>query len=300
MENVKLRLDFFFSLGFKLHKGDEYTLHNRKRAIPGKLTANTMSEDDEENNIRFINSFASRKNMGERPCDRLLPVDLTFEDHECDELCKGLAREVDWIAEDNPIVNVTHWKPDLEALIKLQIEHDKKSEIKLLDGHFYSFILKGGMFTGEYRVSRKSFMTYDSVCTNKICGSSEASNIEYLRGPARLDETIKQKQGDKVRIEYRYLLEEIPVIDVFTFQFETEIEICVIDSDGHIIPIDKECFIAYHPLLDEMEVAKERQVNFTVNEVMTWSSSRYDDALKLVNRLQVNGYLAEITLPIAK
>ena len=69
-----------------------------------------------------IPSFAPRKNTGQQPCDGDLPVVTYWRDMEDFEHHKD--GRVSWT--DGMI---KYWMPDLDALIKMQDEHDKKQAV---------------------------------------------------------------------------------------------------------------------------------------------------------------------------
>ncbi len=79
-KNVKLRLDFFLSLGLKLVKWDEFTVPTR--TADGLATEDLKVVHDTENannawerdNECFVVSLAPRKNTGALPCGDDVPV----------------------------------------------------------------------------------------------------------------------------------------------------------------------------------------------------------------------------------
>ncbi len=102
----ELRLDYFLSKGLKLVTGD-------------------TSTSDIENQC-FIVSFAQRKNTGEQPCGDDVPVIINGNNgYEHEYLSKVVAWDRSPEKSSNgAFYAILTWKPDLDALIKMQIEHD--------------------------------------------------------------------------------------------------------------------------------------------------------------------------------
>jgi hypothetical protein len=114
----KLRLDYFLSLGLKLHKKDEYIFKGRSYVITDEDNAFVMSRTDFENQERFITSFVPRKNEGAQPCGDGVPVVVEYDDGgEYSELASDLT----WNKQA-----LKSWKPNLYVLTKMQAEHDAK------------------------------------------------------------------------------------------------------------------------------------------------------------------------------
>lgn len=118
----KLRLDYFLSLGLKLVKGDEYDYSNMhiKLAPVGVKSSNKPCENDEN---RFITSFALRKNTGVQPCGDDVPVvvERVDEGH-----WSNAAKACDWNTGIG-VDDINSWKPDIDALIKMQDEFDSNA-----------------------------------------------------------------------------------------------------------------------------------------------------------------------------
>jgi hypothetical protein len=130
---MKLRLDFFLSIGGELAESDElYDDFNNHGVVfnytipyglvfAGELYVMCDDGDtaiygarDQQN--LFITSFAPRKNIGEQPCgDDVVSVALTNG-----SIKSGLAENFEWTGAGAYVVQ--SWNPDLEALIKMQAE----------------------------------------------------------------------------------------------------------------------------------------------------------------------------------
>jgi hypothetical protein len=102
------------------------------------------------------------------------------------------------------------------------------------------------------------------------------------------------------RVEHGVALDDDIKINTATFKFETESEICVLDKDGHIDAIDKEWFIAFHPISTktELEIAQEKQINKLLPMIDFIGGDTELNRARLV-KLQENNELAEIVLPLA-
>lgn len=99
-----------------------------------------------------------------------------------------------------------------------------------------------------------------------------------------------------MRIEHITVLDGDNITELFTYQFETDIELCVIDSDGHGRFIDKENFVAYHPIKTELDIAKEKQV-VDYHTKLTNKGFRLDQLA--IKCMQANNMLAGIDLPLS-
>ena len=103
------------------------------------------------------------------------------------------------------------------------------------------------------------------------------------------------------RVEHGVALDDDIKINTVTFKFETDSEICVLDKDGHIDAIDKEWFIAFHPISTkkELEIAKEKQIDRLLAMVDFIGGDTTDNRARL-EYLQYNNELPEIILPLEK
>ena len=117
----KLRLDYFLNFGIELVDGDIIV-----DLDGGWYNCCDMNVDLFGNGRggckRFIKSFAPRKNTGEQPCvDDVQVVAVVRHGRDW----RATAKKCDWSIDLEP-GDIKTWKPDLDALIKLQDEHDKK------------------------------------------------------------------------------------------------------------------------------------------------------------------------------
>ena len=121
---MKLRLDFFKSIGGKVAKGDVVIDSDGNRvAIKSSALLNSYNLANHSDDKCFIESFALRKNTGEQPCGDDMPV---LVEHSVSECLDGEAHKAfmcEWDLNDGCIKS---WEYDLEALIKMQAEHDAK------------------------------------------------------------------------------------------------------------------------------------------------------------------------------
>jgi len=103
------------------------------------------------------------------------------------------------------------------------------------------------------------------------------------------------------RVEHGVALDDDIKINTVTFKFETDSEICVLDKDGHIDAIDKEWFIAYHPISTktELEVAQEKQIDNLLPMIDFIGGDTELNRARLI-KLQENNELSEIVLPLEK
>ena len=116
----KLRLDFVLKQGVELVEGDLYSCEDYEVVkITKALTLHFSLADDGFNNKRFITSFADRENEGEKPVENAIAVDYGIDSGK--SIASGTTE-----AYCVPWKLVTNWKPNYDALLKMQIEHDKK------------------------------------------------------------------------------------------------------------------------------------------------------------------------------
>jgi hypothetical protein len=112
---------------------------------------------------------------------------------------------------------------------------------------------------------------------------------------------VKPEPDMLCRVEHGVALDDDIKIDTVTFNFETDAEICVLDKDGHIDAIDKEWFIAFHPISTktELEIAQEKQIDNLLPMIDFIGGDTELNRARLV-KLQENNELAEIVLPLEK
>ena len=120
----KLRLDYFLSLGLKLVEGDTCTSPSLSvmHTIEDKDDAEDWNNDSDLNNQCFVLEFAHRKNTGEQPCGDDVPVIMKDKDNNTS---RGAASYYEWSLKKGRYITFI---PDLDALIKMQNEHDKQGK----------------------------------------------------------------------------------------------------------------------------------------------------------------------------
>jgi hypothetical protein len=123
MKDTKLRLDYLFSIGIKLAEGDEYNYLGMEVILRNNDLA-TTNKPTTTDNERFITSFAPRKNKGVQPVGDSVPVTAILNGFES-EPEKSIAAGFNWIIE-GVTGDIETWMPNLNELIKMQIEHDKQ------------------------------------------------------------------------------------------------------------------------------------------------------------------------------
>jgi len=123
---MKLRLDFFKSIGGKVAKGDVVIDSDGNRvAIKSSALLNSYNLANHSDDKCFIESFAPRKNTGEQPCGDDMPVLAEVDGIDgFDAPHVVFASQWKWRGDGN----LTAWKYDLEALIKMQAEHDAEKD----------------------------------------------------------------------------------------------------------------------------------------------------------------------------
>jgi len=117
---MKLRLDYFLSLGLTLEHGD---FIDDGDGNPFEITQLNQLILDKYVKFYTVVSFVPRKNTGEQPCDDDMPVLVEYSVSECLDGEAHAAFMFEWDLNDGCIKS---WKYDLEALIKMQAEHDTK------------------------------------------------------------------------------------------------------------------------------------------------------------------------------
>jgi uncharacterized protein YqkB len=119
----KLRLDYFLSLGLKLVEGDE-VWHCRALKLDSSTQAESYNSARDYDCSVHITSFAPRKNEGVQPCGDDAPVVVNFNDYSASS-CGSSANGLEWKI-CHACSDIYSWKPDLDALIKMQAENDAK------------------------------------------------------------------------------------------------------------------------------------------------------------------------------
>jgi len=97
---------------------------------------------------------------------------------------------------------------------------------------------------------------------------------------------------ERYRIEYRCNINGLTVAE-FTLKFETELEYCGLDKDGHCLAIDKSEFVALHAFKSELDIAEEKQVE-EVSKLLSKNGMSHDTIW--IKCLQSHGMLAGIKL----
>jgi hypothetical protein len=116
---MKLRLDYFLSIGGETAIGDGFIgCDGDSYIIEGDDGDDFSDANDPDNVSRFITSFAPRKSKGEQPCGDDMPVVVNWHDGVVENTTAG------WVSWDNS--DIDDWSFCLEALIKMQAEHDTK------------------------------------------------------------------------------------------------------------------------------------------------------------------------------
>lgn len=186
MNDVKLRMDYFLSLGLKLADGDIYLSMNGDMFMVGDdieaMHANVVSERDKE---KFIVSLAPRKNTGVQPVGDSVPVIVYWGHDNSDESLFGAT---DWEIElDN--INIATWKPSIDALIKMQIQNDElnSSDIEWKNGD--ECISNGDLFYYVGKTPLVKHCTYGDCIIQLYDGRPAFAFISELTKP----ETQEQK-----------------------------------------------------------------------------------------------------------
>ena len=265
-----LRVGFIKSMGIEPVKGDGFI---NDMCICDEF--NPFNAEHRESMLRndtVITSFAPRKNTGEQPCGDDVPVVVKLEDVRRDVY--KLASEFYWQHDECGM----EWKPDLEALITMQAEHDAKQVDHFITG-----------------ISEKE--TKESII--RMANSIKPKQLVYTPEIAL---THSKPEPDMLcRVEHKYCLSDDISVDTVTFKFEADNEFCCIDKDGCVLPIDKEWFIAFHPISSktELEIAQEKQINKLLPMIDFIGGDTELNRARLV-KLQENGELSEIVLPLEK
>lgn len=321
-EQSKLRLDFFLGLGLELVVGDEVKKYDFKTptAIDGELEDwNRTTECDKE---WVINSLTPRKNTGEKPCGDDVPIVASWHGGD------NTKNKVDYFTWGfkSGFANIKSWKPDLEALLKMQDEHDNKTKIKVDE------IIQARNKSHDSKEDQASKNLLNAVYAQSI-EQDENGNVEItepspfvgfsksLNELKNIIKTVNQRMIDMdnqqkytvecaklingpsenmlCRIEYNCTFGGIIKVVDFTFKFETENEYCGLDKDGHCLAIDKEEFVAFHAVDErsEMDIAKEQQ-RHSVYHKLRRAGHRVDSTT--VEFMQEKGMLAEIILLLEK
>lgn len=122
MNDVKLRLGFVRLIieGFKLKYGDETLGQSGRVNCVGNTCGMTFANNFDDND--FITSFAPRKNTGVQPVGDGVPVFAYLTDEI--GYIDGLSSAADawgWSVTES----IIEWKPDINKLIKMQIQYDE-------------------------------------------------------------------------------------------------------------------------------------------------------------------------------
>lgn len=128
MNDTKLRLDYFLNLGLEIVKGDGYInkINNYSGKCRNSIWIKELNyEGHPQISDLFITSFTWRKNEGTHPTNRSSDIPVVYRRVEGGSECKGMADKCAWDIWKHSS-DILSWKPDLELLIKMQIEYDEK------------------------------------------------------------------------------------------------------------------------------------------------------------------------------
>jgi hypothetical protein len=298
----ELRLDYFLSLGLKLAEGDTYAtpLVDRIMSVDDPDDAENANNDWSRNNECFVVSFAPRKNTGEQPCGDDVPVDA-FSDMFVSR--KGFVSCFEWLGNGSWVPK--SWKPDLEALIKMQAEHDALADsMPRINKAIYTQSTEEVGNGRPVIIKTKRYITGLSAekakeAVVRLTGTMKHEQLIYTPEIAL---THGKPEADMLcRVEYKQCMSGDFSVDTVTFKFETDKEICIIDEDGCIDAIDKEWLVAFHTISTktELELAQEKQIDKLLPMIDFIGGDTELNRTRLV-KLQENGELAEIVLPLEK
>jgi len=104
-----------------------------------------------------------------------------------------LAIDWHWSIENNP-VDIATWKPDIDALIALQDEHDKAMPTfsKVVDKAEAD--LTGSTFSAGYMEAVKAGFTFDKFCKAGVDFNKVDKNMEVITDPANIAEYFERDQ----------------------------------------------------------------------------------------------------------
>jgi hypothetical protein len=118
----KLRVSFAKEKGVVFASGDvAYSAGDIKNTWSGKWWERANSGNRYDDLI--VKSLAPRKNIGEQPCGDDVPVVCI---KSSGRVYSDIASDVVWCI-DSDDSDIDTWQPDIEALVKMQDEHDKKA-----------------------------------------------------------------------------------------------------------------------------------------------------------------------------
>jgi len=278
----ELRAAFVKSLDVGFIAGDEvFTIEGKKIALTSSGAERTNKYESFD--LMTVSSFAPRKSTCVQPCGDDVPVVITYNDshhHFC-----VLACEVSWQFTFT-------WKPDLESIIKMQAEHDALTN-ELCNKNDPALIRLGEMAKKHNLKNHPEQLIY----TPEIALTHGKPEPEML---CRVEH--KHFLTDRFAVdEHKHFLTDRFAVDELTFKFETDKEICLIGKDGSIAIIDKEWFIAFHPISTktELEAAQEKQIDNLLPMIDFIGGDTELNRARLV-KLQENNELAEIVSPLEK
>jgi len=179
----KLRLSFLKSLGGVISEGDVTSFGE----IYSTADFHLLKSLDYKLSEIFINSFAPRNNTGEQPMPDGFPVVAYMRS------INMLAIDWHWSIENNP-VDIATWKPDIDALIALQDEHDKAMPTfsKVVDKAEADFT--GSTFSAGYMEAVKAGFTFDKFCKAGVDFNKVDKNMEVITDPANIAEYFERDQ----------------------------------------------------------------------------------------------------------
>jgi len=185
-KQVRLRLDYFLN-NANLAEDDIYKNELGKNIVVGKrISVEHSNERCSDDCLRSIVSLAPRENItGEQPCGDDVPVAVVFNDNSGSH--SALGYDVIWSisGEDD---DVKTWTPDIDALIKMQVEFDESKEVEAQKERMLHSLLPDSL------IRKKP--TAKEVNENFIC-----EGVAFVKATSTETVEIKPNQGDKVRIE---------------------------------------------------------------------------------------------------
>jgi len=181
----KLRLSFLKSLGGVISEGDVTSFGE----IYSTADFHLLKSLDYKLSEIFINSFAPRNNTGEQPMPDGFPVVAYMRS------INMLAIDWHWSIENNP-VDIATWKPDIDALIALQDEHDKAMPTfsKVVDKAEADFT--GSTFSAGYMEAVKAGFTFDKFCKAGVDFNKAGKDAGVVTDPAKIAECFERDQEE--------------------------------------------------------------------------------------------------------
>ena len=227
----KLRLSFFKSLGGDFVAGDKVSFKNTVFDIVSSFNrplfeCSVIQANASQPKETYIDSFAPRNNTGEQPMPDGFPVVAYMRS------INMLAIDWHWSIENNP-VDIATWKPDIDALIALQDEHDKADKPVCLESlarsvsdaivksnvdvrtmnkslcedlyketiPTFSIAMDKGMadftvsnFSAGYMEAVKAGFTFDKFCKAGVDFNKVDKNMEVITDPANIAEYFERDQ----------------------------------------------------------------------------------------------------------